>query len=392
MAFQYLTPTRLLYGVGSLNQLGEEAKRLGSSPLLVSDRGLQEVGLLDRPLELLREAGLEVTVYADMGVDPDIEVVARGAELAHARNCDLVVGIGGGSPMCAAKAIAIVVANGGTIRDYEGFGRFQQPPLPVIAIPTTAGSGTEVSAVTIISDNERHLKMAIGSPLAYPRLAVLDAELLLSLPARQAAASGIDALSHAIEAFLTTQATPLTDALALGAIELLAGNLRAVVNTRDLLARESCLLGASMANMACGNARLGLNHALTWPISSLFGVPHGLANGIMLPYALEYTVSEATPAAVDRFARLAVALGEPMDAPPDQLAPRAVRAVRRLLADLGFPRSFTSKQVDPAAIPQMVAMLQDGIYALFTRVNLRPASPEDLTQLYQRAFQGWELE
>jgi len=392
MAFQYLMPTRRLSGAGRLNQWGEAAERLGSKPLLVSDRGLQEAGLLDRSLELLQAAGLEATVYADMGVDPDIEVVARGAELARAQECDLVVGIGGGSPMCAAKAIAIVVANGGTIRDYEGFGRFQQPPLPVIAIPTTAGSGTEVSAVTIISDNERHVKMAIGSPLAYPRLAILDAELLLSLPARQAAESGIDALSHAIEAFLTTQATPLTDALALGAVELLAGNLRTMVsspeNEEPLAAREACLLGASMANMACGNARLGLNHALTWPISSLFGVPHGLANGIVLPYALEYTL----PAAVDRFARLAAALGEPVDAPPDQLAPRAVRAVKRLLADLEFQRSFTSQQVDPAAIPQMVAMLQDGIYALFTRVNLRSASPEDLTQLYERAFQGWELE
>jgi alcohol dehydrogenase class IV len=241
--------------------------------------------------------------------------------------------------------------------------------------------------------------MAIGSPLAYPRLAILDAELLLSLPARQAAESGIDALSHAIEAFLTTQATPLTDALALGAVELLAGNLRTMVsnpeNEKPLPAREACLLGACMANIACGNARLGLNHALTWPISSLFGVPHGLANGIMLPYVLEYTL----PAATDRFARLAAALEcsgrsltEPVDAPPEQLAPRAVRAVKRLLADLEFPRAFTSKQVDPAAIPQMVAMLQDGIYALFTRVNLRPASPEDLTQLYERAFHGWELE
>ncbi len=392
MTFQYLMPTRLLYGAGSLSQLGEEAKRLGSRPLLVSDRGLQEVGLLDRPIELLRAAGLEVTVYADMGVDPDGEVVAQGAELAHAQGCDLVVGIGGGSPMCAAKAIAIVAANGGAIRDYEGFGKFQQPPLPVIAIPTTAGSGTEVSAVTIISDNERHIKMAIGSPLAYPRLAILDAELLLSLPPRQAAASGVDALSHAIEAFLTTQSTPLTDALALGAIELLAGNLRTVISGPEdkepLLAREACLLGASMANVACGNARLGLNHALTWPISSLFGVPHGLANGIMLPYTLEYTLS----AAVGRFARLAAALGEPVDAPPEQLAPRAVRAVKRLLADLEFPRNFTSEQVDPAAIPQMVTMLQDGIYALFIRVNLRPSSPEDLTRLYERSFQGWEME
>jgi alcohol dehydrogenase class IV len=392
MTFQYLMPTRLLYGAGSLSQLGEEAKRLGSRPLLVSDRGLQKVGLIDRPIELLRAAGLEVTVYADMGVDPDGEVVAQGAELAHAQGCDLVVGIGGGSPMCAAKAIAIVATNGGAIRDYEGFGKFQQPTLPVIAIPTTAGSGTEVSAVTIISDNERHIKMAIGSPLAYPRLAILDAELLLSLPPRQAAASGVDALSHAIEAFLTTQATPLTDALALGAIELLAGNLRTVISGPEdkepLLAREACLLGASMANVACGNARLGLNHALTWPISSLFGVPHGLANGIMLPYTLEYTL----PAAVGRFARLAAALGEPVDAPPEQLAPRAVRAVKRLLADLEFPRSFTSEQVDPAAIPQMVTMLQDGIYALFTRVNLRPSSPEDLTRLYERSFQGWEME
>lgn len=229
--------------------------------------------------------------FTDVRQNPDVACVSRGVEAFRAAQADLVVAVGGGSPMCAAKAIALIATNGGTIRDYEGFGKVSQRPLPTICLPTTAGSGTEVSAVTIITDEKRHIKMAIGSPLAFPPLAILDPELLLTLPFRQAAASGMDALSHAIEACLTTQATPLTNALALGAIRLMGENLVRAAKTRDLEAKGACLLASSMANMACGNARLGLNHALTWPISSLFGVPHGLANGIMLPYALEVYVA-----------------------------------------------------------------------------------------------------
>ena len=388
MTFQYLAPTRLLYGAESLNQLGEEAKKLGSRPLLVSDRGLLEVGLLDRPLELLRAADLEVAVYTDMGIDPDVEVITRGVELAREQNCDSVIGIGGGSPMCAAKAIAIVAANGGTIRDYEGFGKPSQRPLPMICIPTTAGSGTEVSAVTIITDEERHIKMAVGSPLAYPLLAILDPELLISLPFRQAAASGVDALSHAVEACLTTQATPLTDALALGAIRLMGENLVQAAKTRDKEAKGACLLGSSMANMACGHARLGLNHAMTWPISSLFGVPHGLANGVMLPYTLDFTL----PKAAQAMSRIAVALGERADGvSTEELGRRGVGRIKQLFGELEFPTHFTPEQLDPARIPEMADMITaPGIYSLFRQVNLRVAEREDLIQLYEQSLHGWE--
>jgi alcohol dehydrogenase class IV len=358
--------------------------------LLVSDRGLRNSGLLDRPIELLGEAGLELTIYTDMGIDPDVEVVARGAALARRHECDVVVGIGGGSPMCAAKAVAVVATNGGTIRDYEGFGNVGVCPLPTICVPTTAGSGTEVSAVTIITDRERHVKMPIGSPLMYPPLAILDAELLLSLPFQQAAASGLDALSHAVEACLTTQATPLTNALALGAVELLGRHLVKAAETRSLEAKESCLLASSMANLACGNARLGLNHALTWPISSLFELPHGLANAVMLPYVLEFTL----PKAFEPMSRIAIALGEaPGTAPPEELAGRTVDRVRGLLDDLRFPTCFTEDQIDPSRIPEMVEMiLRPGIYSLFRQVNLRVADREDLTMLYRSSLEGWQVD
>ncbi len=388
--FQYLMPTKVLHGPHSVSRLGDEARLLGrNKALLVSDAGIEAAGLLAPALQSLEEAGVEAVVFVDVPPDPDLEVVSRGVARALNARCDFVVVVGGGSPICAAKGIAIVTTNGGHIRDYEGFGRVRVPPWPVIAIPTTAGSGSEVSAVTILSDKERRLKMAIGSPLCYPPVAILDPTLLLSLPFRQAVISGIDALSHAIEAYLTSQATPLTDALALQAVELLSANLLRAATTRDVAAKEACLLGSSMANMACGNARLGLNHALSWPVSSLYDMPHGLANGILLPYVLEFTL----PAAVSRMARLAVALGEPAAGRSErELAGRAVRAVKQLLLDGDIPRAFDPQQVDPAGIPQMVDMLKEGIYALFTQVNLRPATPRDMTALYERAFQGWDLD
>jgi len=386
--FQYLMPTKIIHGPHSVARLGGEARLLGGKKaLLVSDPGVKAAGLLEPALQSLKEAGLEAIEFVDVPPDPDVEVVNQGVEVALEAGCDFVVAVGGGSPMCAGKSIAIVATNGGSIRDYEGFGRVKVPPWPVIAVPTTAGSGTEVSAVTILSDKERRIKMAIGSPLCYPPVAILDPVLLLSLPFRQAVISSIDALCHAVEAYLTTQATPLTDALALRAVELLSTNLLKAATTRDVVAKEACLLGSSMANMACGNARLGLPHALSWPVSSLYDVPHGLANGILLPYALEFTL----PAAVERMARLAVAMGEPAAGRSDREgAARFVRAIKQLLLDCDIPRTLDPQQVDPAGIPQMVDMLKEGIYALFAQVNLRPATPRDLTLLYERAFRGWE--
>jgi alcohol dehydrogenase class IV len=355
----------------------------------VSDQGVARAGLLEGAMASLEQEGIPAETYVDVPVDPDVECVSRGVELLDACQANLVVGVGGGSPMCAAKAIALVATNGGTIRDYEGFGRVSQRPLPTVCIPTTAGSGTEVSAVTIISDEERHVKMAIGSPLSYPPLAMLDPELLVSLPFRQAAASGLDALSHAIEACLTTQATPLTDALALGAIRLLGGSLVRAAKTEDVDAKGDCLLGSSMANMACGNARLALNHALTWPISSLFGVPHGLANGVMLPYTLEFVL----PGAPEAMARVAEALGVAANGRPrDTVAEEGVARVKQLLLELEFPTHFTPEQLDPAKIPEMVdSLLQEGIYSLFRQVTLRVAGREELIGLYERSLLGWGI-
>jgi alcohol dehydrogenase class IV len=392
---QYFAPTRLVHGAGTLARVGPEAKALGAgSALVVTDQGLVRAGLLDGVVQALQAEGIPAEVYADVPVDPGTECVRIGVELVHALQADIIVGVGGGSPMCAAKAIAIVAANGGTIRDYAGFGKVVQRPLPTICIPTTAGSGTEVSAVTIITDEERHIKMAVGSPLVYPPLAILDPELLISLPFRQAAESGIDALSHAIEACLTTQATPLTNALALGAVRLFAENLAVAARTRDVEAKGACLLGSSMANMACGNARLALNHALTWPISCLFNVPHGLANGIMLPYTLEFVLANADPgAATEAMARVAAALGESPEAPVEQVARQGITRVKALLEDLDFPTHFSPEQLDPAKIPEMVDMLlEQGIYSLFRQVTLRVAGGEDLAELYERATLGWMLE
>lgn len=388
--FQYHMPTRVLHGPGSLARLGAEARMLGAKHVfLVSDPGVEKAGLLREALELLAAEGLAYTVWAEVPEDPDIATIEAGRQRLEGCGANLIVAIGGGSPLCAAKDVAIVATNGGSIADYEGAGKVKVRPLPVIAVPTTAGSGTEVSAVTLAADPVRHVKMPIASPLNYPPVAILDPRLLLTLPRRQLGISGIDALCHAIEAYLTTQATPLTDALAWNAVRLLARHMRLAAETHDLEALDACLLGSTIANMACGNARLGLVHALSWPVACLFGTPHGLDNGIFLPYALEFT----RPAAVPRFAELAEAMGEPVHGrPAEEAATMFVRAVKRLLADFDFPRRLDPDRVRREAIPQMVAMLGQGIYSLFVRVNLRPASPEELAELYERAFEGWEMD
>lgn len=294
-----------------------------------------------------------------------------------------------------------MVTNGGKIRDYAGLNKASKPPLPLVAIPTTAGSGAEVSQFIVLKDETQHAKMVVGSPMYFPEVTILDPMLIRTLPFWQAVASGIDALTHAIEAYLTTMTTPITDALALSAINLVYGNLRAASTSDDLDAKEACLIGSTMANMACGNARLGLVHTMTTPMEGMFDVPHGIAAGTLLPYVMEFNL----PASHRRFAMLAKSMGESdVGRSPGDLAPRAITGIKKLYIELGFPKKYSDSQIDRKAIPEIAKRVMSGLYgvydpekdypmdAIIPTANIRKATMKDAIELYERSFEGWDKE
>lgn len=399
--FAFYLPTKLVHGAGSTQETGTEFKSLGcSKALIVTDKGVRGAGLVEGIAESLSESGIAYVIFDEVKEDPDGADVERGAKVAAEEGCDGIVVVGGGSPICAGRGIGVVATNGGRIRDYAGVNKAASAPLPLIAIPTTAGSGAEVSQFIVLKDEGTHTKMVVGSPLYFPKVAILDPLLLRGLPFRQAVVSGIDALSHAIEAYFTTMTTPITDAWALQAIKMMYEKLRPATTTDDLEAKEACLIGSSLANMACGNARLGLTHAMTIPLEGMFGMNHGIAIGVLLPHVMEFNAV----ASQTRFALLARSL-EGIDAQgsEEEMARTFISAIKGLLIDLGFPRRYEDSLVDRKAIPRMAQMIMCGLYGVYDpdkqyplnsivpSANIRKATLADVMHLYERCFEEWTL-
>jgi len=381
--FSFHMPTKVVHGFNAITQLGKEAKRLGiKRALLVTDGGVKGAGLIDDGLKALESEGIPAFVYDEVEMDPGTKTVAKGVEVLKSESCNGVVVVGGGSPMCAGKGIALVSANGGSIADYEGNEKYKVPPLPVIGIPTTAGAGSEVSATFIITDEKRNYKMAISGPKVYPDVAILDPLLLLHIPFWPGVNAGMDALSHAIGASCTNEATQITDSLAITSVALIIRNLVPAVLTNDLEAKNQQLIASTMANIACGSAKLDLMHALSHPLGS-FHMAHGLANGILIPYVMEFNL----PVCEDKFAQMAMAMGEnPHGLTTSELGRKAIERVKGLFTELGFPRKIPSEIVDKKEIPSMV---KQAMTRPMTRFNRRKCSEKDLTEIYLKAFEGW---
>jgi alcohol dehydrogenase class IV len=361
---------------------------------VVTDPGIVACGVAERVVAALRSAGLEPAVFDQVAHMATTAAAEAGAAAARAHRADAVVGVGGGSALAVARGVAILMAEGGDVASNAG-----RPArsAPLFSVPTTAGSGSEVSPSAPLLDRARGAKITLSGPGTFSRVAVLDPDLLASLPARQAALSGVDALTHGIEAYLTNLATPITDALAIAAVELLGADLRAAV-AGDGDARARCLVASTMANQACGNAKLGLVHGLARNIQTLFEVPYGVTIGVLLVPVMEFN----RPAALGRFARLAGALGEPPGADEGR-STAAVTRVKRLLADIGIPRRFEA--VDRSRIAEMARM----VFARHTSAqldraalaavdvsgfapspNLRRATFDDIVALYEASLAGWE--
>lgn len=399
-AFTFFLPTKIVHGPNSIQETGKEFKNLGATKaLIVTDKGVNGVGLLEGLFESLKKSAIPYVVFDEVKEDPGVGTVARGADIALKEKCDGIIVVGGGSPLCAGRGIGVIGTNGGSIKEYVGLNRVLKPPLPLIGIPTTAGSGAEVSQFIVLTDEERNAKIAVGSPLCFPKVAILDPMLIRTLPFWQFVISGIDALTHAIDAYSTTMTTPITDSLALSAFNLIYVNLRTAATSDDLDSKEACLIGSTMANMALGNARYGLAHLMGVAIEGMFKIPHGIAVGTLLPYVMEFNL----PTSFQRFATLAKSIGEfNIGKSEGSLAAYAITAIKKLFIELGFPRKFSDSQINRKAIDQLAKTLvgPPGSYdpkkeypmtAAISTFNMRKATLKDVIELYERSFEGWEI-
>lgn len=335
--WQYYAPAKILFGPGTVKLAGEEAKALGAKRVLVvTDKGVVGAGIADKVIAPLKEAGLEVFVFDKVEPNPRIPTVEEGHRLFVAKECDLAIGVGGGSSMDAAKAICILATNPGPIAQYEGANKYPNTPAPNMAVPTTAGTGSEVTQTCVVTDPERNYKISVRGLTNTSKVALLDPQLLTSLPPAVVASTGMDALSHAVESYLSTNASPLTEALALEAIRVIGLRLRDFVRQpSDEKAAADMLFAAMTAGCAFANSRVTAVHAIAHALGGHFNIPHGVACAMMLVPVMKFCI----PTSADRLARIAVAMGEDIAGlAPEAAAERAVAAVAKLSQDIGIPR------------------------------------------------------
>jgi alcohol dehydrogenase len=366
--FDFYSPIRIRFGKGISLQVGPEAAAAGLQHVLViTDDGVFQAGLVQPILSSIAEAGIQSVVYKDVTSNPTEGNVAEAADLARAEGCQAVIAVGGGSPIDTAKGAAIVAACGGKIADYTGWDAIRGAPLPIFALPTTAGTGSEVTNWAVISQQEDHQKYLIGSPKIAPVLALLDPGLTFSLPPALTAYTGIDALVHAIEAYISTLHNPVSDALALTAIEMIGRSLLKVLDApADEQARSEMLLASSMAGMAFNNADLGAVHCMSEALGGMYDMHHGLANAICLVTIMEFNASVAA----NRYTAIATALGN--------LGGDGVESVKALIDSIGIP-SLRECGVNEADLPELAHIAMQNISVAG---NPREVSEDDFGELF----------
>jgi alcohol dehydrogenase len=352
MINQFQSTPRLVFGEDSLEVLGNEIEALGGSrALLVGDPFLTETA--QKVAADLDQRGLACQVYLGVGPEPSPDMAEAAAQSAREHNCEVVVGLGGGSALDTAKAAAILVTNGGRVADYLGLDKVHRAGLPKIMIPTTAGTGAEVTFTAVFTDRTAGWKGGINSRFLYPETAILDPKLTYTLPADITAFTGLDALTHAMEAYLGRAANILTDLYAEKAVELITANLRqAAAEPTSAEARREMLMGSLLAGMALAGAGVGAAHALAYPLGAMFDVPHGKANSMLLPHVLAFNL----PDCASRLVRLGRLMKLPLRPGAVEVqAKDTVDAVFELVTDLGVPRTLEELNVPRQALPEMAA-------------------------------------
>jgi alcohol dehydrogenase len=379
-SFDYDPRTRVVFGAGTIARLGEFAGQLDArSVLLVTDGGLKAAGHEDRAIRILREAGLEPHVFDEVSPNPTTLDVERGLDFARGRRIDLIVGLGGGSSMDCAKGINFLLTNGGRMQDYRGTGKATRPMLPMIAVPTTAGTGSEGQSYAVIADPDTHMKMACGDKQALPRVALLDPELTVTMPATVTAATGIDAISHAVESYVSLRRNPVSQLFSRQAWQLLVRAFPVVVSEpQNLEARGAMLLGAHLAGVAIENSMLGATHALANPLSAHFDTVHGVAIGVLLPHVVRYN-----SAVVGRlYGDLAEDAGLCDRRDPDA-GWRLADHLRWLIQRADQPTTLETIVTDPGLLPLLA---QEAAAQWTGTFNPRPVDAASLEELYRCAL------
>jgi alcohol dehydrogenase class IV len=382
--YQFKTTGIIVNGPGAAKEAGSFAKGLGEKALIVTDSHLVEIGLLKDIKNSLKGAGVPFEIFDKVVTEPILEYTEEGLKMFQGVKADFLIAVGGGSPMDTAKAISALAMNPGKMSDFEGPNKIPGPGAPLMAIPTTAGTGSEVSQFTIITDTTRNVKMLIASPYLLPRVALVDPLMTLTMPQGITAATGLDALTHAIEAYVSLKGQPITDALALNAIKLISGNLRqAWCNGNNVEARTHMMMGALEAGMAFSNSSVALVHGMARPIGAYFHVPHGISNAALLPTVMEFSI----PGNPRRYADIAEAMGEittglsSLDA-----AYLSAKAVKRLNEDIKIP-SLRGLGVDEKKFNSILdQMAVDALASGSPGNNPRKATQQEIVELYRKAF------
>ncbi len=356
--FRFKIPQNIEFGMGSLKKLPAIIKENNSEHVfLISDRGLESIGVVKKIQDIIEDGGIKYTTYLDVVPNPTVDIVNEATELYKKSGATSLVALGGGSAMDVAKAVGVLVNYGGKITEYEGNFKVPGPIVTMIAIPTTAGTGSEVTASAVITDETRNYKLSVFSYEILPKYAILDPELIMTAPASIAASCGVDALIHALEAYISTNASPFSDAMAEKAMELIGANIRRfVANRKDEEAACAMMSGCNFAGIAFAWARLGNVHAMSHPVSAFFHVPHGVANSILLPTVIEYNAL----ADHGRYEVIYNYIREGNEIVDGFKPEMLVEEIKKLNAALGIPKSLSEviKGISlPCSISKICAML-----------------------------------
>jgi alcohol dehydrogenase class IV len=381
---EFYTPKKILSGVDCVNQLGDEVKTLNAKrPLVVTDKGVVDAGLFECVSGILKQSSIDFVVFDRLEANPTMPSVHQGADLFTSEKCDVIVALGGGSPMDAAKAIGVKATHEGDIIEYttRGGKPVQDITPPLITIPTTSGTGSEVTRFSVLTNPEEKIKMVIATPVIISEVAIVDPAMTISMPPSVTGPTGMDALTHAVESYISKKATTLTETLAINAIELIGSNLRqAVANGENMGARSNMILASLMAGMAFGNSSVGTVHAMAHALGGYFNMAHGVANALMLPYVMRYNLI----ACPSKFEDIAIALGENIEGLTEmEAACRSVEAVGKLSEDIGIPRNLEHLGVDRSRLEDLVKESEN---QRAYRLSPRIPTGEVTTKMFEDAF------
>lgn len=373
-SFQFTIPTKVFFGYDKFIEISSILDQCFiSRPLIVTDNGIIKTGSAEKLSSFILENGRKTEIFSDVEPNPSIHTVEKALQAGQEYGFDGIIALGGGSPMDVAKTVAIRANNDVEVGDLEGLDKFTNNPLPVMAIPTTAGTGSEVTPFAVITDTNKNYKLTIFSNRILPVAALLDGSMVTNLPAPLAASTGLDALTHAIEAYTSLFSSSYSDAFAEKAIRMIGSNLlKFVSNRKNIQAANNMLLASLFAGLAFGHARLGNAHAMAHPLGGYFNVPHGVANAILLPYIMEYNKISCP----EKFEVIAELLSKPSD------AKQAINAVREMNSELEIPEKLTNVGVDPNYIQPMA---KDAMKSGNIQANPRQSTIKDIELLYEKA-------